>query len=129
MRQLTAHQVGPLNEAIEITPVAPHFGGAVPARYKFLVNVHFADAGYSPVMISRLRWAEIDLRFQDGPLEGGINGVSEESLIAVLIDRLEAKQAGEGINAENAFALDHLRDALETLLRPQRRQIAAKEAD
>ena len=43
------------------------------------------------------------------------NGVTNEGIIAVLIDRLEGFQSGEFANEHNQKALDHLRLALEAL--------------
>lgn len=63
------------------------------------------------------------LRFQEGPIqEVGINGLTHEALLAVVIDRLEHFQRGPFPCAENANALGHLVAALEWLnTRTQRR--------
>lgn len=50
--------------------------------------------------------------FQNGPIrEQGINGISQEILIAVLIDRLEGFQTGDYKCHDNQVALDHLQGA------------------
>lgn len=55
--------------------------------------------------------------FQHGPVrEHGRNGLTEESLLAVVIDRLESHQRGEYACPENAAALDMARKALAELL-------------
>lgn len=56
------------------------------------------------------------VRFQRGPVkEVGVNGVTNEALFAVVIDRLEKFQAGPFACAENASALWYLKGALRKL--------------
>lgn len=51
--------------------------------------------------------------FQNGTiLENGVNGVTQEALLTVIIDRLRCFQAGEFACRENACALTHLEEAL-----------------
>ena len=53
------------------------------------------------------------LQFQDGPpSEVGINGVTEEALIAVLIDRLERFNEGPYRCRQNSVAITKLEEAL-----------------
>jgi hypothetical protein len=55
---------------------------------------------------------QVALNFQNGPIaEAGVNGITHEVLLAILIDRLEGFQAGEYANEYNAAALDHLKSA------------------
>ena len=62
------------------------------------------------------------ISFQDGPIkEVGVNGVTHEALLAVLIDRMRSFQEGPYKCRENAIALTHLEDALMWL---QRRTVA-----
>jgi len=52
------------------------------------------------------------VHFQEGPIrETGVNGVSNEALLAVLIDRLETFQKGQFSCPENAKALTKLEEA------------------
>jgi hypothetical protein len=56
------------------------------------------------------------LLFQNGPInEVGVNGVTHEALLAILIDRLECFQAGPFANKYNSVALDYLRGAQDIL--------------
>jgi hypothetical protein len=56
------------------------------------------------------------LRFQHGPIsEAGINGLTNETLLAILIDRLEGAQAGPFACVYNADALAACRTASERL--------------
>lgn len=60
--------------------------------------------------------------FQNGPIkEFGVNGVTQEALLAILIHRLECFQAGPFRCRESAIALTHLEEALKWL---QRRTVA-----
>lgn len=62
-----------------------------------------------------LRWGQEEniLLFQRGPVkEAARNGVSDEAVLAVLIDRLQGFQQGEFANDFNQAALDHLQHAL-----------------
>ncbi len=56
------------------------------------------------------------LQFQDGPPAlVGINGVTEEALIAILIDRLERFNAGEYRCRQNSLAITNLEQAMHWL--------------
>lgn len=64
----------------------------------------------------------LDIHFQKGPIkESGVNGITQEALLAVTIDRLRSFQAGPFSCRENAIALTHCEEALMWL---QRRTVA-----
>ncbi len=51
--------------------------------------------------------------FQNGPIkEFGVNGVTHEALLAILIDRMRGFQAGPFAGRPNAIALTHMEEAL-----------------
>jgi len=57
-----------------------------------------------------------EINFQNGPLNvNGANGITDEALLAIVIDRMEGFQGGPLKCEENADALLHLRRALEEL--------------
>jgi hypothetical protein len=59
------------------------------------------------------RWA---LNFQDGPVgTAGANGITNEALLAVVLDRLECFQRGAYKCRENALAITKLEEALHWL--------------
>lgn len=63
--------------------------------------------------------------FQNGPIkEAGVNGVTQEALLAIVIDRLRSFQSGPFSCRENAIALTHCEDALMWLQRRTRARIA-----
>ena len=54
--------------------------------------------------------------FQNGPIkEVGVNGVTQEALLAIIIDRLESFQKGPFACDDNGFALINCKGALQTL--------------
>ena len=54
--------------------------------------------------------------FQNGPIkEVGVNGIQNEDLLVIVIDRLSGFQTGDYECWENQDALKHLRDALKVL--------------
>ena len=53
------------------------------------------------------------ISFQNGPIkENDVNGVTNESLMAIVIDRLRGFQSGEFACRENAVALTKLEESL-----------------
>jgi hypothetical protein len=62
--------------------------------------------------------------FQNGPIqEVGVNGVTHEAMLAIIIDRLRGFQRGPYACRENAIALTHCEDALMWLQRRTRERI------
>ena len=54
-----------------------------------------------------------NIKFQEGPIkEAGVNGVMNEDLIAIVIDRMQGFQSGQYKCRENAVALTKLEEAL-----------------
>jgi hypothetical protein len=54
-----------------------------------------------------------NILFQNGPIpHAGVNGVTHEALLAVLIDRLQGFQGGEFACKENAEAMSCLEEAM-----------------
>jgi hypothetical protein len=101
MRKLTDHISNPVNDRIEISVMdEPGAGGA---HHYYAVDVDGSEKG-------------LDVYFQDGPItEYGVNGVTQEVLLAIVIDRLRCFQAGPFACPENADALTHSVEALEAL--------------
>lgn len=55
----------------------------------------------------------LQIAFQDGPIgDVGVNGVTHEALLAVVIDRLRCFQAGPFACRQNALALTKLEEGL-----------------
>jgi hypothetical protein len=67
-----------------------------------------------------------NVAFQDGPIkEVGVNGVHNEDLIAIVIDRLQGFQSGKFSCRENALALTKLEEAMHWLNHRTNRRIEA----
>lgn len=109
MRKLTSHIVNPVNDRIGILVVdEPGSGGANHEYQLILDDVDDPDRDGNPGQPRVL----CTLSFQNGPIaKCGVNGITHEALLAVLIDRLEAFQAGPYANNYNASALFGLKGA------------------
>lgn len=119
MRKITDHKLNGLNDAIEVEAIDdPGAGGA---NHLYLLFIPDSVPLKSGVTVHQ------HLSFQNGPIaEDGFNGISNEALLAVLIDRMrgfqghnEPTQAGLHNKPsapfacrENAIALTHLEAAL-----------------
>lgn len=81
-------------------------------HYRIEIEARFpAGGGDSPEVST---WDEIT--FQKGPIAVvGVNGIQNEQLLAIVIDRLEGFQAGPFPCEENAIALEYLYDAMSEL--------------
>jgi hypothetical protein len=119
MRYLSEHKVNGLNETIDIAAVdEPGIGGASHV-YELSLSSPPGGAGITAVNGTTV------LRFQQGAInEAGINGLSHEALIAVVLDRLRGFQSGQFAGRDNAMAISHLEDALMRLQRRTRDRIA-----
>lgn len=103
MKSITDHKVNGLNEAIAIeTTDQPGPGGE---------NCHYSIIGVRP---NREAFCAMHLRFQDGPIQSpaDFNGITNEALLAVLIDRMRGFQSGQFACRENAVALTKMEEAL-----------------
>lgn len=108
MRQLTSHQTNECNSQIEVQAREPSTGGA-PVRYDiFGPRKHVPNCGMVPSF-------GLNMKFQDGPIADGINGLTNEVLLAILQDRLEGFQNGPFAHEANARALVHIRNAQHAL--------------
>jgi hypothetical protein len=113
MRELTGHKVNPANDVISITVTdEPGPGGA---NHCYLLAA-------SP---DHPNFTNVELRFQNGPInEAGVNGLTHEALLAIVIDRMQAFQRGPYSCRENALALTKLEEAQHWLLHRTRERMA-----
>ena len=111
MRNLRSHVVnsGSLNDCLEIQVLdEPGPGNA---------NHHYKITGYGGP-------SDCDIHFQNGPIkETGVNGISNEALLAIVEDRLKGFQSGTFACRENALALTHLQEAMHWLFHRTRERI------
>ncbi len=101
MRTLEGHKVNPDNDQLEVTALdGPGPGGA---SHEYQIKLPDGSG--------------VRLAFQNGPIaEAGVNGITHEALLAILIDRLEGFQAGQFANHYNQTALDRIKAAQQALL-------------
>jgi hypothetical protein len=113
MREITSHKLNELNEKLKITAMdEPGSGGA---NHKYQISL---DAGPGDNKIT-------DISFQNGPIkEAGFNGITNESLLAICIDRMKGFQSGQFANRENALALTHMEDAMHWLQHRTRERLS-----
>ncbi len=111
MRKLTDHKLNGLNDALEILVLdEPGQGGAC---HRYAIRPIDPITTSDPTGSSQRSRACCDINFQNGPInEHGVNGISGEALLAIVIDRLRGFQAGEFATRENACALIHLETSL-----------------
>lgn len=124
-RQLHSHAVNPANEELSITVVdEPGSGGA--SHLYMIEGFNTATNRSDPFVERHGAPAEhATILFQNGAIkEHGVNGITHEALLAILIDRLESFQAGQFACPENAEALRYLGSAQETLLARTRARMA-----
>ncbi len=100
MRSITSHAINPCNEAIAVAAIdGPGPGGA---RHQYTLTCG------NPAFVTFLQ-------FQNGPVKEngeGVNGITNEALLAIVIDRLEGFQTGPFPSQRNLEALGHLRRGL-----------------
>lgn len=111
-RELTGHRVNPANDKLTILVLdAPGSGGA--SHLYQITGFNTSTNPSDPFTQRHGQPAEHStVLFQNGPIaEVGVNGVTHEALIAILIDRLEAFQAGPFANDYNRDALSNLKSA------------------
>lgn len=103
MRTITDHVGNPVNDKLTITAIDPPGAGNASHLYQI--------AGPAGAMMGKLT-----INFQNGPIgEVGINGVTQEVLLAIVIDRLRSFQAGPFACYENQSAMMHAEHALRVL--------------
>lgn len=103
MRTVEYHKINPVNDTLDISVVDdPGAGGAC--------HVYRVEPQES------VNCEVLEIKFQNGPIgEVGVNGVTQEVLLAVVIDRLRSFQAGPFSSRENALALTKCEEALHWL--------------
>lgn len=124
-RKITSHVTNGLNEELEIVVLdEPGHGNASHRYYISPKPLQTANTENSEE-ISRLVSATCLIVFQNGPIqEVGVNGISNEALLAVVEDRLISFQAGQFSCRENAIALTHIQEALMWLQKRTRDRVA-----
>ena len=72
-----------------------------------------ANHKYEVVLAENRNIVVCEVNFQNGPIkESGVNGVMNEDLIAIVIDRMRGFQSGNYACRDNAIVLTKLEEAL-----------------
>jgi hypothetical protein len=110
VRTITDHIVNPCNDQLKITVTdEPGAGGA---NHAYVIEGFNAgnNASNNPLFPQLVTQCEI--LFQNGPInEKGVNGITQEALLAIVADRLRSFQAGPFACRENALALTKIEEA------------------
>ena len=124
-RLLTDHIVNPANDKLRIEVLdGPGSGGA-----SHLYQVSGFDTGTNKSCPFQARYGKPSdhstILFQNGPIaEVGLNGITHEALLAILVDRLRSFQTGPFACRENALALTKLEEAQQWLGQRTRARMA-----
>lgn len=106
MREIKTHETNEVNSGISLTADEPGPGGAS-HLYRMYYSVRTPKGPASIIDC---------IKFQSGPIgEVGINGVTNEVLLAIVIDRLHGFQSGQFSCRENALALTKIEEAMHWL--------------
>lgn len=106
MRTLTSHKVNGLNEALVIRADDEPGQGGANHDYTIYVPNDASNENLNANVV-------VKIGFQNGPIaEAGVNGISNESLLAIVEDRLSGFQSGKYSCRENALALTKLQEAM-----------------
>jgi hypothetical protein len=124
MREITSHIVNPVNDKIKITVLdEPGPGGAY--HVYGLSGMDFTRNEAAMKTPDDRPDGEVSIIFQCGGIaDHGVNGVTQEALLAIVADRLECFQAGPFASDYNAKALEHVKAAQESLLQRTRDRMA-----
>lgn len=120
-RTLSSHKVNGLNEELEIEVIdLPGQGNA--CHHYEITHVKVVTEGFG---IPDVRRHLATIGFQNGPIQvNGVNGISNEALLAIIEDRLAGFQAGQYACIENAVALAKVQEAMMWLQKRTRDRIA-----
>lgn len=94
----------PLHNHLSVTVNDPPGNGGANHDYSITFPVHGASRSGMQ--------EETRLRFQNGPInEVGVNGISDEALLAILIDRARGFRSGPFASREGSIACTKLEEA------------------
>lgn len=120
MREIHGHKINDCNEQLRITADDLDMkDGNASHVYRIVLEGAGPDGELGGGVVLTT------LQFQHGPIkEVGVNGITQEALLAILIDRLECFQSSKWACAENAVALDFLVSARNALLERTKKRLA-----
>lgn len=106
-RHITAHQINGVNDAIGVFAIDPPGPGG--ASHRYAITHPDPERKFEGTKV-------VEINFQNGPArQAHSDGVTNESLLAILIDRQRGFQSGKFACIENQIALGHLEAAMAIL--------------
>ena len=110
MRIIDDHKINPANDTLTITVADEPGSGGANHLYQITgfetgTNPSLPTEGIQPKSITTIL-------FQNGPIpENGVNGITQEVLLAIVADRLRSFQKGPFACKANACAITHIEEA------------------
>lgn len=97
MREIHSHKVNPANDVLKVLVLDEEGPGG--AHHAYSIELPSGK--------------ETAINFQNGPInEVGVNGLTHEALLAIIVDRLQCFQKGNYACRENAIALTKIEEAV-----------------
>lgn len=124
-REITGHrrkrgldsEPNDLDDALKVEALDGPGAGGANHRYRITLALTEAKGFLAPV----------EINFQNGAIQDvGVNGISNEALLAIVRDRLQGFQLGEFSNSDNENAIDGVDAALRALHKRTKDRIARK---
>jgi len=112
-RQIEDHKVNPANDKLLITVTDQPGSGGAQHRYE-ITGMRYGTNPSAKSDESEIgeSYEPLAIVFQNGPInEAGVNGITQEALLAIVADRLRSFQAGPFACKANACALTHIEEA------------------
>ena len=117
MRTLNEHQINPTNDLLRI--MVTDEPGSDGANHRYEITGFDTTSNVSnapPEAVPATGMSKVVILFQNGPTaEAGVNGLTQEALLAIVADRLRSFQKGQFSTKANACALTHIEEAMHWL--------------
>lgn len=121
MNDIIDHKVNGLNEALAVK----RYDSPGPSGANHVYCIHVDESLNPTPETAPGVTVHMLINFQNGPIkEAKINGITNEALLAVVLDRLRGFQSGGYSCRENAVALTHLETAMMWLQKRTRDRMA-----
>lgn len=113
MRTIDEHRINPANDVLNIQVMDEPGSGGASHRYD-ISGFDTSKNGSADSFCNDE--TKLTILFQNGPInENGVNGITQEVLLAVVADRLRSFQKGPFSCKANACALTHVEEAMHWL--------------
>ena len=127
MRELTGHVVNPANDRLKIEVIDEAGQGGACHRYDITGFDTEKNASNLTPDGYKSSFSRAIILFQNGPIDedgNGINGLTHEALLEILIDRMKGFQSGQYACENNQLTLECLMSAQGYLLSRTKERMA-----